>query len=192
MKTLQLNITHEAFAVMVTGEKTIEYRMPTDWIKSRLFTGKKNKAYDRIKFTAGYGRNKPYFICTYKGYCLSNLYADVFFSNGLKVTKGQYYSIKLGRIIEVGNYQYLLKSSHKAFRTITGILDGFGCATNIIRANNRNYNLIVNSEIIRVYSKRENARRWIIKLLNKKIPNNGSNRIGKAGKRTSRCTKEIL
>ena len=192
MKMLHLNITNEAFAVMVTGEKTNEYRLPSDWIKSRLFTGKKNKIYDRIKFTAGYGRNKPYFICTYKGYCLGNLYTNIVFSNGLKIEKGQYYEIKLGSIIEVGNYQYPLKSSHKSFRTISGILDQLGLATNIMRVGKRAYNLIINGEIIRVYTKRQNAKMRIIKLLNEKIQNNGFTKISKTSKTIKRRAKNIL
>ncbi len=192
MKILHLNITHEAFSVMVTGEKTKEYRMPTDWIKSRLLGVRKTPHYDRVKFTAGYGRNKPYFICIFKGYEWITVWKDIEFSNGLTITPGDYYEISLGHIVEVGNYQYTVKSSHKNYRAICGILDQMGYATNIMRAGKKAYNLVVNGEIKRVYTNRQNAKNRVIKLLNQNIQYYGCKRTGPPGKRNARCTKKVF
>ena len=37
IKTLNLTVHGHAFEVMETGEKFLEFREPTKWIKSRLF-----------------------------------------------------------------------------------------------------------------------------------------------------------
>lgn len=71
---------------MVTGEKRIEFRKPSKWITSRLVD--KNgfdKPYDVIKFTNGYGQDKPAFICEYKGWRESYSKREFEYSNGLKV-----------------------------------------------------------------------------------------------------------
>jgi hypothetical protein len=69
VKTLHLTLHKAAFDVMVTGEKKLEFRTPSKWINSRLFNkdGTK-KHYDYIKFTNGYGSDKPYFVCEFKGF----------------------------------------------------------------------------------------------------------------------------
>jgi signal peptidase I len=102
MKTLHLTLSKLPFEVMVTGEKTEEFRKDSQWIISRLI----NKKYDVIKFTNGYGKDKPYFICKYLGF--NKCYMDLSkheYSNGLIVDgigKGDFI-IYLGKIIEKGN-----------------------------------------------------------------------------------------
>lgn len=98
-KTLYLTLKKPQFEVTASGEKTLEYRKPTQWILSRLM----GKKYDYVKFTNGYGSDMPYLICEY----LDWSYAPVgthLFSNGLKVrvTEGDVV-IKLGAILEKGN-----------------------------------------------------------------------------------------
>ena len=51
MSTLKLSINKKAFDVMVTGEKTEEFRDESKWIMSRL-----KKDYDFVQFTNGYGK----------------------------------------------------------------------------------------------------------------------------------------
>jgi len=100
IKTLHLTLSKKPFEVMLSGEKQIEIRNPSDWIKSRL----KKKDYDVVKFVNGYGSDRPYFITEYKGYYISEEFKDVNYSNGLMVTISEGdYIIKLGDIIERGN-----------------------------------------------------------------------------------------
>lgn len=105
MKTLFLTLSKEPFDVMVTGEKQIEFRKRSDWILSRLFNkdGSKKK-FDVVKFTNGYGKDKPFFIANFKGVdqaATSNVHT---YSNGLKVYCKRFdLRIYLGEIIKKGN-----------------------------------------------------------------------------------------
>jgi hypothetical protein len=105
--TLHLTLSKQPFEVMLTGEKKEEFRKGGDWIRSRLFDKiGKDKEYKYIKFVNGYGNDKPYFICEYKGFL--ECYMDVAerkYLNGLIVSdigKGDFI-IYLGDIIERGN-----------------------------------------------------------------------------------------
>ena len=99
-KYLFLTLKKKQFEVTLSGEKNIEYRHFSDWIKSRLI----NKDYDFIKFVNGYGNDKPYMIIEYKGYTEIKKHQTFSFSNGLNVNvKGGDYAINLGRIVEKGN-----------------------------------------------------------------------------------------
>ena len=109
-KILYLTLEKKAFEVMITGEKNEEFRKNSDWIRSRLFDKEDNeKQYDFIKFTNGYGSDKPYFICEYKGFI--ECYMDVFerkYSNGLVMNDiGKYdFIIYCGEIVETGNFDF--------------------------------------------------------------------------------------
>ena len=99
-KYLHLTLKKKQFEVTFSGEKKIEYRHLSDWIKSRLT----NKSYDFVKFVNGYGNDKPFMILEYQGFEVLESKKTLSFSNGLivKVKKGDY-AIKLGRMIEKGN-----------------------------------------------------------------------------------------
>lgn len=85
---------------MVTGEKQVEYRSPSNWIFSRL----RGKHYDYVKFVNGYGKDKPYFIAKYIGYEVENNPYTIEFSNGLKVdSKKGTVKIYINEIVEKGN-----------------------------------------------------------------------------------------
>ena len=100
MKTLYLTLSKMPFDVMVTGEKTTEYRNPSKWILSRL----QGKDYDLIKFVNGYGSEKPYFISKFRGWEIETDPYSVVFSNGLKVdSKKGTVKIYAGDIVERGN-----------------------------------------------------------------------------------------
>lgn len=102
-KVLNLTLHRAAFEVMVTGEKRLEFRTPGKWIDSRLFRKDgSRKPYDFIKFTNGYGSDKPYFICRYLGFEYE--YGCFRYSNGLEVEVSNDYAIKCGQIVEVGNW----------------------------------------------------------------------------------------
>lgn len=100
MRTLNLTLSKQPFDVMVTGEKTTEYRRHSKWILSRL----KGKTYDQVKFVNGYGADKPYFVAKYRGWDIETNPYQVIYSNGLEVesTKGTV-KIFLGEIVETGN-----------------------------------------------------------------------------------------
>lgn len=102
-KILNLTLYKSAFEVMVTGEKRFEFRKPGKWINSRLFNkdGSK-KGYDLIKFTNGYGNDKPYFVCKYLGFGYE--YGLFKYSNGLEIDVSNDFAIKCGEIVEIGNY----------------------------------------------------------------------------------------
>lgn len=109
-KTLYLNVTQQAFDVMVTGEKKFEFRRPSPWITSRIFNKKgEHKLYDVVKVVAGYGNHRPYFIANFKG-CFEYLSEtmNVGYSNGLtwKMRTGDII-IMLGEMLEVGNVDEL-------------------------------------------------------------------------------------
>ena len=97
-RVLHLTLKKEWFDLMISGKKKVEYRKPSDWIISRL-----QKEYDVIKFTNGYGSDKPYFICEYKGFEISNESETIHVEKSkIEVEEGTY-MIKLGKIIEKGN-----------------------------------------------------------------------------------------
>ena len=58
------------FEVMVTGEKKMEFRDPSAYITSRLVNSKtgKDKEYDLVEFTNGYGSTRPRFTVPFMGY----------------------------------------------------------------------------------------------------------------------------
>jgi hypothetical protein len=101
MKTLHLSLKKQPFDVMHTGEKNKEFRKDTPWIRSRLLTKNgERKHYDVVKFTNGYGSDKPCFIAEYKGFEFTE--GNYTYSNGLKVVvTGMDFTINLGKVIAV-------------------------------------------------------------------------------------------
>lgn len=85
-KTLHLSLKAQPFEVMVTGEKLIEFRKPTAWIKSR-FTDKKGhpKNYDEIHFVNGYGGHRPNFMAEFLNLSIASSNYSITYSNGLTV-----------------------------------------------------------------------------------------------------------
>lgn len=100
-KILYLTLKKPQFQVTVSGEKSSEFRKPSQWILSRVL----NKEYDLVKFTNGYGSDKPYFICEF----ISWKYAEPAthnYSNGLVVkVDSSYIEILLGKILKIENYK---------------------------------------------------------------------------------------
>ena len=100
--SLKLTLKKKPFEVMVTGEKTIEYRCPSRWIESRLYDKDNNKReYDFIEFTNGYGYHRPFFKAIYNGFYIVDK-VDKKYSNGLEIyLNKKTYCIKIGKIIRV-------------------------------------------------------------------------------------------
>lgn len=100
-KVLYLTLKKPQFKVTISGEKNSEFRRPSKWILARIL----GKDYDLVKFTNGYGSDKPYFICefNYWRHAEPNTHH---YSNGLIVeVNSTYIEIVLGRVLEVGNYE---------------------------------------------------------------------------------------
>lgn len=111
-RVLRLTLCIKPFEVMVTGEKKVEYRKPSPWIKSRLFsrtkTGIKFKTYDVVYFTNGYGKHRPYFIAEFSFFTnISHVSKkQEIYSNGLVVDiENGDFIIGIGQILEIGNYE---------------------------------------------------------------------------------------
>ena len=111
-KVLHLTVSAEPFEVMHTGEKQVEFRKDSDWIRSRLYNKDGTaKVYDYVKFVNGYGKDKPYFITIYRGISkhfnkrgFAEVYDTIQYSNGLRIdTRDWDYSVHFGKIVEVGN-----------------------------------------------------------------------------------------
>lgn len=105
---LKLSLKKKPFQVMVTGEKTQEFRKNKKWITSRLIDGSTGRPNEHafIKFTNGYGNEKPYFTCEYKGFSyVGSDFKPIEYSNGLIVKDVQEgdYIIHCGDIVETGN-----------------------------------------------------------------------------------------
>lgn len=115
MRTLHLTLSEKPFEVMVTGEKKMEFRLPSTWITSRL-----KKQYDVVKFTNGYGDNKPYFIAPYRGFWIAAANRVFTYSNGLIVDrKAGMIVILIGEIIERGNLKqgpYNTEAKHEVIK----------------------------------------------------------------------------
>jgi len=103
-KVLILSVAKQWFDLMVTGEKTTEFRKPTKFIKDRLFNKDgSSKHYDYILINNGYGYHLPYFISKYEGFGTgyNNQYT---FSDGSNLTVlSEDYNIFLGEIIYEAN-----------------------------------------------------------------------------------------
>lgn len=106
MKTLHLTVTAQPFEVMVTGEKYLEFRKPTQWIKQRMYHKDGTpKTYDVVKITNGYNRDRPNFIAKFICFGYSDFDYLTRYTNGLsvEVEKGDVI-IYLGKVIKVENY----------------------------------------------------------------------------------------
>jgi len=93
MKTLHLTLKEEWFKMILRGIKKEEYREIKPYWDVRL----EGRNYDVIKFTWGYGGDKPYMIVKCNG-----IYKDGV-GNPDWGWDGPCYIIKLGKIIESGN-----------------------------------------------------------------------------------------
>ena len=98
-KILHLTLKKSWFDLMISGEKTTEFRKPSDWIKQRLI----DKEYALIRFVNGYGSDKPFFVTKYLGYEVAKKDEEILFKKETVVMKKGDCKIFLGEIIEKGN-----------------------------------------------------------------------------------------
>ena len=99
-KILFLVVYKHWFDLMYSGVKKYEYRKKSKWILSRL----ENKTYDQIKFSNGYGKDKPFFICEYKGFNFSEKKEKITFNEHTIYLEKEDIVIRLGKVIEKGNF----------------------------------------------------------------------------------------
>lgn len=85
MKILHLSLKQKPFEVMKSGEKLLEFRRPSKWICSRLMNGFIFRKYDYIKFTNGYGNERPCFLARHKSTKIATYSYTVNYSNGLTI-----------------------------------------------------------------------------------------------------------
>ena len=100
MKTLQLTLKKKWFDLMITGEKTEEFRVNKPYWVSRL----EGKEYDRVRFTNGYGKDRPWFEAEFKGWDAFPWSDERRYSDGsvLEIPPGTIV-IKLGGVVDKGN-----------------------------------------------------------------------------------------
>lgn len=112
-KTLKLTLKAQPFEVMQTFEKCLEFRKPSDWIKSRLYDKDGTmKEYNYVEFINGYGSTRPRFTAYYCGFSICQKDREITYSNGLvvKVEKGDFIICFLS-ITRCNNPLFLPKSS---------------------------------------------------------------------------------
>ena len=103
--TLHLTLSAMPYQVMVTGEKTQEFRKQSHWITSRLFRNGQVRPFTHVEFVNGYGKNKPRFIAEFKSVRAvapgqEDFGKTMSYSNGLKVHINEpMYVVELGDII---------------------------------------------------------------------------------------------
>lgn len=112
-KILKLSLKKQPFDVMVTGEKQIEIRRPSNWLKSRLYNKDgSDRDYDYVQFTNGYGADKPMFIVEYLYFFEADegITTTWNFSNGLSVDiNDKDVIIVLGNVLHKQNLTLLAK-----------------------------------------------------------------------------------
>ena len=95
---LQLNLKKAPFDVMITGEKTIEYRekgRPSQWMERRLFNADGSfRTYQAVHFRNGFQKEARSFTAAFLGVTVGPV--DVTFSNGLRVCSPECFHIHLG------------------------------------------------------------------------------------------------
>jgi len=93
-KILHLTLKKKWFDMILSGEKTEEYRERKLYWRNRLF----DKKFDIVRFTNGYGKDKPSFDIEAK---------DIFTTCGIIKWGAEprviYYTISLGKILETRN-----------------------------------------------------------------------------------------
>ena len=97
--TLHLTLKKKWFQLMLSGQKQVEIRKRSEWIQQRLI----NKDYDIIRFVNGYGKEKPFFTCKFKGYVIAKKDEELTFGNEIVNVKKGDYKIFFGDVIEKGN-----------------------------------------------------------------------------------------
>jgi hypothetical protein len=113
-QVLTYTLAADAYEVMVTGEKIVEYRKASPWNRKRLYVSdcsQTPRTYKYVRFYHGYpatkGGRRKMFAAEYLGFDQVK-HVDEVYSNGLSVCFSSsekmpcMYRIKLGRIVQKG------------------------------------------------------------------------------------------
>ena len=104
-RVLRLSLKKQWFDLMVTGEKNLEVRKPSQWMMSRL-EGREpmpEGLYDFVLFTNGYGRTKPWFSCRYEGWCKADCHHRRHYGGHVVAVERGDIKIFLGPVLQSGN-----------------------------------------------------------------------------------------
>jgi signal peptidase I len=95
-KVLYLTVKKCWFDLLEAGDKKLEFRRPSDWIKSRL----EGNPYDVVCFRDGYGKGARTLYTDYRGYYIASEGFSASYTNGptVEVSAGDYV-ILLGDIV---------------------------------------------------------------------------------------------
>jgi len=102
MKILHLTLKKKWFDLILSGEKTIEYRERKPYWNRRFWKGK-IKQYDAIRFVNGYGRDKPTMIIELQGCHIGDFEGK------------ECWCLRLGKILEVKKYDKI-KNGYKKYK----------------------------------------------------------------------------
>jgi len=103
MRILQLTLKKQWFDLIASGEKKFEYREYKKHWMSRLLCKQGIRNYDEVRFTNGYGKDKPFIRVEFKGAAIIKG-AHCSPDNGEPLNQEQkYFVIGLGKVLEVGN-----------------------------------------------------------------------------------------
>lgn len=99
VKVLKLTVKEPWFTLMAKGEKVIEFRTPSKWIKSRLYDKNgESRHYDYVSITNGYGKDRPAFLARYEGFG-TGYNNEYVFSDGSRLTpQAEDFALFLGEI----------------------------------------------------------------------------------------------
>jgi hypothetical protein len=105
-RVLHLTLKKKWFDLIAQSKKKVEYRERKPHWESRLVKNEKQRWFDEVRFTNGYGADKPWMRVRFLGTgrytgrkCRPN--------NGEILKSDQeYFLIYLGPILEIGNYEH--------------------------------------------------------------------------------------
>jgi signal peptidase I len=95
-RVLRLTIKKHWFDMIASGEKRQEYRVPSNWILSRLI----GKQYDAVEFSNGYGKHVPKSLVKYLGWHRNQGDANPKWG---AIPGQRYIIIRLGNVISLHN-----------------------------------------------------------------------------------------
>lgn len=113
VQVLYLTLFHLPFQVMLLGEKDIEFRRDSKFIRDRLLNKDGSiKRYDFVNFKNGYQANAPEFTCKYIATTRMRIDIEYKYSNGFSVSLSSdepTWFIILGEVIHSKNLKPISK-----------------------------------------------------------------------------------
>jgi signal peptidase I len=109
---LRLTLKKKWFDMIASGEKTEEYRTPSEWIFSRLI----GKGYDVVEFSNGYGKHVPRVVVKYFGWHQGPGRTEWGAS-----WQNRYVVIRLGHVISLHNEKALRAGRLRAHKPETDV-----------------------------------------------------------------------